>query len=120
MTWFGRSYKFPPDAGDGRHDSDHKVISLGIISPILLGCWAMLNLFTHSVWWPARGRPIVVTDALHVTAMICVKLGLAVGLFGQYYMANREEWGRWAQVVTLVGYGGAVVAFVIGSIAFLR
>ena len=120
MFPFGTRRGFELPTGDGTRDPEHKIILLGLIVPVLLVLWAGLNWYSGWVLWPvARGPWRLVTDPFKVSASACVKLGLAVGCFGWYYMANRDAWSYWSQPVTLVGYGGAIVAFVLGAASFL-
>jgi hypothetical protein len=111
-----------PSAGD-RRDPDHKVKFYGLVLPAAFVLWAFVNLVTVQAVWPVlRGRRlnfVWVDDWLKVAMAAGVKLGIAVACFGWYFMANREDWSYWCQLVTLVGCALAVVAFVVGSVSFV-
>ena len=100
------------NGGDGRHDSENQVLSMGIIAPCLLVLWALINLATGRAYLPTRGHWILFTDLWGVSVLAGVKLGTALAFFGWYYLANRERWERWAELVTVAGLGAIVLAIV--------
>lgn len=116
-----RHVEVPPDKW--RRDRGHRVKFLGLIVPGILVLWAAVNLLTCQAIWPhLQGRRLSftsVTDWFRVTMAASVKLGIAVACFGWYFMANRDDWVYWSLLVTFVGCGIAVAAFVLGSLAFI-
>jgi hypothetical protein len=111
-----------PSAGD-RRDREHRVIFLGMVVPAVLALWLVVNLVTRQAVWPVmHGKSLTfvwVTDFLRVSMAAAVKLGIAVACFGWYFMANHDDWNYWAPITAVLGCGIGVVAFVVGSLAFL-
>lgn len=104
-------------------DAEHNVKFRGLVIPAILVVWALLNLITMQALWPVmQGRrlsAVWVTDYFRVSMAVCVRLGIAAACFGWFFMANRDDWSYWAPLVTVLGCGAAVVAFVLGSLAFV-
>jgi hypothetical protein len=110
-------------SGSGKRDPGHRAYFSGLILPAILVAWALLNALTCQAAWPVmRGRSLTfvwVNDWLKVFMAACVKLGIAAACFGWYFMANRDDWSYWCPLVTFIGCGIAVLAFVIGSLSFV-
>jgi hypothetical protein len=117
----GRRFELP--SASDRRDPEHRVKFLGLGLPAALVVWALVNVVTFQAVWPIlRGRRLTfvwVDDWLKVFMAASVKLGIAVACFGWYFMANREDWSYWCQLVTVAGCALAVVAFVVGSVSFV-
>jgi hypothetical protein len=116
-----RHSELPWDSG--QRDPEHTVKLLGLGVPAALVLWAAVNVVTCQAVWPiVRGRELMLVwadDWLRVLMAASVKLGVALACFGWYFMANREEWSYWCELVTLFGGALAAVAFVVGSLSFV-
>jgi hypothetical protein len=98
--------------GNGRRDSESQVFSMGLLLPILLAIWALIHGLTGRAYLPTRGRWLLFTDWWGVSTLAGMKMGVAVACFGWYYLANRERWQRWAELVTAAGVGIIVLSII--------
>ena len=97
---------------DGRRDSESQVFSMGLVVPIVLAIWALINWLTGRAYLPTRGHWILFTDWWGVSALAVAKTGAAVAFFGWYYLANLDRWQRWAELVAAAGLGVIVLSIV--------
>jgi hypothetical protein len=118
---FPRFERSPRD--DGRRDSEAKVTWLGIVVPALLTAWAILNALTGQAAFllhtrrGIRGFTLVWVDhAAGVAAIVLFKLAVAVALFGWFFMANRDNWMKWSQIVTLVAAALAGLFLILATL----
>lgn len=84
---------------NGSKDSPNATLWLGIILPIAILAIAVVNVVTGCVWVPTQ-QPggihvdIILTvyrDGWRVTGAILFELGVAIGLFTWYFLADRDD-----------------------------
>jgi hypothetical protein len=120
MAFHGSRGRGEFDGGDGRRDSEHRALSIGLILPVLLAIWALINWATGRAYLPTKGHWLLFTDWWGVSALASAKLGAGVSFFGWYYLANRERWQRWAELVTCAGVGVIVLSILAVVLKLLR
>jgi hypothetical protein len=91
----------------------------GYVAPALLMLLALVNVVTRRAYWPKRHGPIAVyTDGWRVCGSVALEVGLAVGLFAWYTLANDDRREHLAQPMLGVGVLMAVLGLALFGYGF--
>jgi hypothetical protein len=101
-------------------DTPTRAFFPGYVVPVLLGVLVIVNLLTHTAYWPARrGMLMVFTDVWRVSGTILLEVGLAAGLFALYVLANDDRREHLAQPVVGIAVLVAIVGLALFGYGFL-
>ena len=101
----------------GLRDSASSQLTCGLVIPLCLFVWLLFDLWAGAVYLPGPKRARLplqpITDTAVVTGCAILKLGIAIGLFNWYLLANRPAYDNCVHYVHLV----AVSISALGALA---
>lgn len=101
-------------------DTPTRAFFPGYVVPGLLALLVLVNLANRSAYWPQRrGSIVVFTDGWRVAGTVLLEVGLAVGLFAWYVLANDERREHLAQPILAVATLAAVVGLALLGYGFV-
>jgi uncharacterized membrane protein len=78
-------------------DTASRAFFPGYVVPALLGVIVLVNLAWWRVYWPMKGGTLTTySDRWRVSGTILLKVGIAVGLYAWYVLANDASKERFA------------------------
>jgi hypothetical protein len=73
-------------------DSPTRAFFPGYVVPALLSLLVVINLVTGRAYWPRRGGSLTIfTDGWRVSGSVLLEVGVALGLFAWYVLANDDQ-----------------------------